>query len=142
MVVYAPQTEQMRPMDTGAVFDGRVHVWLFTDDPLEAAACGRKLRELGLPRRMQLIRTPSVRGVFAINPHAELRRDPRTGRWVPGFLRYRQYPMVLETDDQSDLMRFYKWLHAKNPNVAPPETTQGLLPQLADEGKIDTIEAG
>ncbi len=142
MVAYAEaQSEQMRPMDTGAIFNGKVRVWLFTDDPLEAAACGKKLHELGLPRQVQLIQRPSVRGMFALNPLAEPTWNPKLRTNVPQFLRWRGRPMILETEDRMDLQRFYNWLHAKNPNVPKPKGPPSLA-DLADAGEIESIDAG
>lgn len=141
MVAYAePRTQNLRPMDTGAIFNGNVRVWLFTDDALEAAACGRKLHELGLPRQLALIQRPSVQGMFAINPNVPPRYKPGVGN-VPEFLHWRGRPMVLETQDPMDLMRFFKWLHAKNPEVQKAQKPASLQ-DLADAGEIETFDAG
>ena len=142
MVAYAGQHSQtLRPRDTGAIFDGRVRIWLLTDDPLLAAHCGAKLHELGLPREMRLIQRPRVRGMMAVNPHVPPHWEPKLKANVPEFLRYAGAIMVLETEDMMDLSRFYNWLHAKNPNVPKQEGPKSLN-QLANEGEIETIDAG
>lgn len=142
MVAYAQQTAgQLRPMDTGVVFNGNVRVWLMCDDEMEAAACGATLNKLGLPRQMQLVQSPKVKGMFAVNPEVPPQYVPKFGRKVPTFLRYKQYPIILETADHMDLMRFYKWLHAKNPNTPKPAGPPSLK-ELADDGIIETIDAG
>ncbi len=144
MVAYSAdnQPPQARPMDTGVMFDGRVRIWLFTDDPQAASACGRKLEELGLPRTLRLIRTSSVCGCFAINPNVEPRWNPQQRCRVPEFLRYRQWPILLETQETMDIQRFYNWLHANNPNVPPPKQGPPPLTELADAGEIESFDAG
>jgi hypothetical protein len=142
MVAYAEQTETVRPIDTGATFNGNVRVWLFTNDPAEARACGAKLHELGLPLDLRLIQMPRVTGAFAINPNCRPHWDRRARRMVPEFLKYRQSPIILETKDSMDLQRFYKWLHAKNPNVTPAQPARPSLKDLADAGELDSFDAG
>lgn len=141
MVAYAPQAQQMRPMDTGVIFNGSVRVWLMTDDPFEASQCGARLHELGLPRQMRLIQAPAVKGLFAVNPESPKVWSQKLGREVPQFLKYKNSPMILETTDPMDLMRFYKWLHQKNPKVAKPKKPVSLN-GLAEAGEIETIDAG
>jgi hypothetical protein len=140
MVAYAePQTGMLRPRDTGVIFNGSVRVWLLTDDPLEAGQCGAKLHELGLPRQTQLIQMPTTRGMMAVNPLVAPHWDATLKMTVPEFLRWRGRILVLESEDRMDLMRFFKWLHGKNPTV-PKQDRPKSLKQRADEGEIETLD--
>jgi len=146
MVAYASQQANLlRPMDTGAIFDGRVRIWVLTDDPQEADACGAKFHELGLPRELVLRLRPLTRPLPAINTEVSMPEAVRKKLGVPAGakahppLRWRGRVLLLETDRESDLERFYKFLHSKNPNVPKADKPKSLS-QLADEGVIETIE--
>jgi len=128
MVAYAqPQANRLRPMDTGAIFDGRVRIWVLTDNPLQAANLGAHLHKLGLPLEPQLIQKPTCMGVA-------IRATTAAGK---------HYLVILETDDGMDAQRFVNWLHQKNLAIkepAPKPDERKSLSQLADEGVIETIE--
>ena len=142
MVQYAQSAAgQPRPMDTGAVFNGDVRIWLMTNDPITADQCGKKLHELGLPREIRLIHGPRVMGMFALNPHVPPRWDAKWRIHVPQLLTFANCPIILETRDKMNLMRFYKFLHSKNPNTPKPKNPSSLT-ELADAGEIETIDAG
>lgn len=140
-----PAAGRQRMLDTGVTFDGRVRVWLICEVRADAEALGAKLHEMGLPQTPVRRLRPEGRWKYAINtnvPPVPVRQMGMTGTAkVP--LMYRKCPIVLETDKESDLNRFFKWLHGKNPNhKAPAPKDRMSLNQLADDGEIDTIDAG
>ena len=145
MVAYAQQTQRMRPMDTGAIFNGNVRVWLFTNDAMDAEACGVRLNELGLPQSsLRMFRPGARRWLFACNtdfPEDRIRKPDGTTQEKIIPLFYRGRAMILDTEEKKYRQMFYRWLHDKNLNV-PQSKGPTSLKGLADAGEIETIDAG
>ena len=150
MIAFANKAATM-PVDVGCIFPygkgGRhLRVYLITDDPLEAQACGMRFQDWGLPADQRLISPANLKTAIVQNPFKPKKYEPLLQQWTFPVIKFGGHPLALGTTDSDEVVAFARWLvdqygrerRAKDEAKAkaPPSLTD-----LADAGEIESIEA-
>jgi hypothetical protein len=145
-----PQTVGKGMVDTGSVFpfavSGAIHIWLLTDNPMKAQACGTRLASWGLPIEPRLVMQPHCQGMIALDLRAKPAYEPALRKMAPRRISFGGDYLVLESTEPQDLVRFANWYdqkaraHVEAKRIADAKGPV-TLDKLADAGEIESIGA-
>ena len=149
MIAFANKAATL-PVDVGCIFPyGRgnrhLRIYLITNDPLDAQACGLRFQSWGLPADQRLVQEVALKTAIVQNPFQPKQYEPLLNQVTFPVIKFGGHPLALGTTDSEEVVAFARWLthhytREKREKEAAKAKAPPSLNDLADAGEIETIE--